>query len=199
MVKISLLFPAALCHSRSTIKCPGMPRRKGGGNTQWGERSLFGPTPLEQSRDEVRKERIFGYFYLLLFLLRSSVLFTQSEAYIIRHLSIIPAISVCVSVCVSVTAVSRQPLVRSNWNLPGILLGAWVCAFSRFDINRPSASQVMAIYLPTNDKTGCCVGVVDGEENLSRVPHYGLQRTDFRKLMTSCILIISRFLMRIYR
>ena len=36
-----------------------------------------------------------------------------------------------------------------------------------------------------------------GEGNLSRVPHYGLQRTDFRIVMTSCILIISRFLMRI--
>ena len=68
------------------------------------------------------------------------------------HLSIIPAISVCVcvsvSVSVSVTAVSRQPLVRSNWNLPGILLRTWVCAFSRFDINRTSGSQVMAIYVP---------------------------------------------------
>ena len=103
------------------------------------------------------------------------------------------------NLCVSVTAVSRQPLVRSNWKLPGILLGTCGCAFSRFDINRTSASQVMAIYLPTNDKTRCCVGVADGEENLSRVPHYGLQRTDFRRVMTSCILIISRFLMRIYR
>ena len=53
-----------------------------------------------------------------------------------------------VSVCVSVTAVSRQPLVRSNWNLPGIVLGPCGCAFSRFDINRTSGSQVMAIYLP---------------------------------------------------
>ena len=37
-------------------------------------------------------------------------------------------------VCVSVTAVSRQPLVRYNWNLPDISLWTWVCAFSRFDI-----------------------------------------------------------------
>ena len=72
-------------------------------------------------------------------------------------------------------------------------------AFTRFEINRTSGSQVMAIYLPTNDKTRCCVGVADGEEILSRVPHYGLQRTDFRIVMTYCILIISRFLMRIYR
>ena len=57
--------------------------------------------------------------------------------------------------------------------------------------------QVTAIYLPTNDKTLCCVGVADGEDNLSRVPHYGLQRTDFRKVMTESILIISQFLMRI--
>ena len=69
----------------------------------------------------------------------------------LSNLSIIPAICVCVcvlSVCVSATAVSRQPLVRSDWNLPGILLGPCGCAFSRFDINRTSASQVMAIYLP---------------------------------------------------
>ena len=41
----------------------------------------------------------------------------------------------------------------------------------------------MAIYLPTNDKTRCCVGVADGEEILSRVPHdgvttYGLPDSD---------------------
>ena len=52
-------------------------------------------------------------------------------------------------------------------------------AFSRFEINRRSGSQVMA--------------------KLERVPHYGSQRTDFRIVMTYCILIISRFLMRIYR
>ena len=51
----------------------------------------------------------------------------------------------------------------------------------------------------TNDKTRCCVGVAIGEEILSRVPHYRLQRTDFRIVMTYCIRIISRFLMRIYR
>ena len=54
-------------------------------------------------------------------------------------------------------------------------------------------------HLVTNDRTHCCVGVAVGEEILSRVPHYGLQRTDFRIVMTCCILIISRFLMRIYR
>ena len=72
-------------------------------------------------------------------------------------LSIIPAISVCLSVCVcvSATAVSRQPLVRSNWNLPWISLGTRGCAFSRFDINRTSGSQVTAIYLSTNDRTRC--------------------------------------------
>jgi len=32
--------------------------------------------------------------------------------------------------------------------LPDILLGPCGCAFSRFDINRTSGSQVMAIYLP---------------------------------------------------
>ncbi len=154
----------------------------------------------------------------------------------------------CVCVCLSVTAVSRQPLVRSDWNLPDILLGTWVCAFSRFDINRTSGSQVMAIYLPnqwqdtllrrrgrwgngalvTNDRTRClafcthsiyllsiipaisvCLAFKRFEINwtsgsqvmakLERVPHYGLQRTDFRIVMTYCILIISRFLMRIYR
>ena len=57
-------------------------------------------------------------------------------------------VRVCESVCLSATAVSRQPLVRSNWNLPGLLLGPWGCAFSRFVINRTSGSQVMAIYLP---------------------------------------------------
>ena len=51
----------------------------------------------------------------------------------------------------------------------------------------------------TNNRTRCCVGVAVGEEILSRVPHYGLQRTDFQIVMTYCILIISRFLMRIYR
>ena len=54
-------------------------------------------------------------------------------------------------------------------------------------------------HLVTNHRTRCCVGVAVGEEILSRVPHYGLQRTDFRIVMTYCILIISRFLMRIYR
>ena len=70
------------------------------------------------------------------------------------HLSIIPAISVCVSVCLYATAVSRQPPVRSDWNLPGILCQEY-CAFSRFDITRTSGSQVTAIYLSTNDKTRC--------------------------------------------
>ena len=71
------------------------------------------------------------------------------------HLSIIPAISVCVSVCLYATAVSRRPPGRSHWNLPGMLLGTHGCAFSRFDIDRTSGSQVTAIYLSTNDKTRC--------------------------------------------
>ena len=66
---------------------------------------------------------------------------------ILRHLSIIPAISVCLSVCLSATAVSRRPPVWSHWNLPGILPGTPGCAFSRFDIDRTSGSQVMAILL----------------------------------------------------
>ena len=80
-------------------------------------------------------------------------------------LSIIPAISVCLSVCLSVcvsaTAVSRQPLVQSNWNLPRISLGTRGCAFSRFDINRTSSSQVTAIYLSTNDRTQCYDVTID--------------------------------------
>ena len=89
----------------------------------------------------------------------------------------------CVYVCVSATAVSRQPPVRSNWNLPGILLGTWICAFSRFDINRTRASQVMAVYLPTNDRTRCCVGVADGgtepqPRSPLRVTTYGLPESD---------------------
>ena len=50
---------------------------------------------------------------------------------------------------------TRRPPVRSDWNLPGILLGPRGCAFSRFDINRTSGSQVTAIYLPTNHRTRC--------------------------------------------
>ncbi len=74
-------------------------------------------------------------------------------------------------------------LVRSNWNLPGILLGTWGCAFSRFDINRTSGSQVMAIYLPTNDRTRCCVGVADGAREPQprsplRVTTYGFPDSD---------------------
>ena len=53
-------------------------------------------------------------------------------------------------------------------------------------------------HLVTNDRTRCCIGVAVGKEILSRFPHYGLQRTGFRIVMTYCILIISRFLMRIY-
>ena len=47
------------------------------------------------------------------------------------------------------TAVSRWPPVRSDWNLPGILPGTRGCAFSRFDdnYNRMSGSQVTAILL----------------------------------------------------
>ena len=52
-------------------------------------------------------------------------------------------------------------------------------------IYQPMTRHVAAaIYLPTNDKTRCCVGMADREENLSRVPHYGLQRTDFRIVMS---------------
>ena len=61
----------------------------------------------------------------------------------------------CVCVCLSVTAVSRQPLVRSNWNLAGILMVPCGCAFSKFYINQTSGSQVTVIYLSTNDKTRC--------------------------------------------
>ncbi len=62
---------------------------------------------------------------------------------------------VCLYVCLSATAVSRRPPVRSDWNLPGILPGTRRCAFSRFDINRTSGSQVTAIYLSTNDRIRC--------------------------------------------
>jgi len=51
--------------------------------------------------------------------------------------------------------ITRRPLVRSDWNLPGILPGPHRCAFSRFDINRTSGYQVTAIYLSTNDRTWC--------------------------------------------
>ena len=43
--------------------------------------------------------------------------------------------------------ITRRPPVRSDWNLPGILPGTRGCAFSRFDINRTSGSQVTAILL----------------------------------------------------
>ena len=105
------------------------------------------------------------------------------------YLSIIPAIfvcvSVCLSVCVSATAVSRQPLIRSNWNLPGILLGTWGCAFSRFDINRTSGSQVTATYLSTNDRTRCYDVTIDITINLIflhvRPCTYGHARTGTRE------------------
>ena len=51
--------------------------------------------------------------------------------------------------------ITRRPPVRSDWNLPGILPGPRGCAFSRFDIDRTSGSQVTAIYLSTNDRTRC--------------------------------------------
>ena len=94
------------------------------------------------------------------------------------HLSIIPAMSVCLCVCVSVTAVSRQPLVRSNWNLPATLLGTWVCAFSRFDINRTSASQVMAIYLPNQLRRRGRWGRDPQPRSPLRVTMYGLPESD---------------------
>ena len=72
-----------------------------------------------------------------------------------QTISIYNSSNLCVCVCVCETAVSRQPLVRSNWNLPGILMGTCGRAFSRVDINRTSGSQVTAIYLPTNGRTRC--------------------------------------------
>ena len=54
--------------------------------------------------------------------------------------------------------ITRWPPVRSDWNLPGILPGTRGCAFSRFDINRMSGSQVPAILLLFSVLERCIYG-----------------------------------------
>ena len=112
--------------------------------------------------------------------------------------SIYNSSNLCVSVC-------PWPLFLDNhWSdlIEACQVYCWgpeCVPFHGLILIRQVVPKLWPFIYQTNDRTRCCVGVAVGEEILSRVPHYGLQRTDFQIVMTYCILIISRFLMRIYR